>query len=53
MPAFGLFAVRYFGLPSFFQKKVLMGIFVITLTVTLGNALQIAPNHAKLRENVW
>ena len=25
----------------------------INLMVTRGNALQIAPNHAKLRENVW
>ena len=53
MPGFGLFAMRYFPLPSFFQKKVLMYIFVINLTVTHGNTLQIAPNHAKLRENVW
>ena len=30
-----------------------MYICVISFTVTPGSALQIAPNYAKLRENVW
>ena len=36
---------------QFFKK--LIDIFFINLTVPHGNPLQIAPNHAKLRENVW
>ena len=38
-----LFAKRYHALPSIFLKKILIYIFLINLTVTRGNALQIAP----------
>ena len=37
----------------YFFKKNINIYFFINLMVTRGNALQIAPNHAKLRENVW
>ena len=35
----------------FLLKNV--NVFFINLTVSRGNTLQIAPNHAKLSENVW
>ena len=34
-------------------KKYIYTIFLKKLTVTRGNALQIAQNQANLRENVW
>ena len=36
-----------------FLKKIFVYTFFINLMVTQRNALQITPNHAKLRENVW
>ena len=39
--------------PSLFLKNGLNIYSFINLTVTRTNALQVAPNHAKLRENVW
>ena len=45
LPGFRLFATRY----HHFFKKLLIYIF----HKFDGNAFQIAPNHAKLRENVW
>ena len=36
----------------FFKKNIDIHFF-INLTVTLGNSLKIAQNHAKLSENVW
>ena len=33
---------------QFSLKKILICIFFINLTIARGNALQIAPNHAKL-----
>ena len=52
LPSFGLFATCYHCY-CFFLKNLLIYIFFINLTVARGNALQIVPNHAKLRENVW
>ena len=40
------------GVTVTFLKKNMNIYFFINLMVTRGNALQIAPNHAKLRENV-
>ena len=37
---------------SFFKKKLLIYIFFINLMINRGNALQIAPNYATLRENL-
>ena len=55
LTGFVLFAMRYHhALPSFFFfffKYIY--IYIINLTVALGNALQIATHHAKLKENVW
>ena len=36
-----------------FLKKTINIYFFVNLTVTRGNALQIALNHSKLSENVW
>ena len=46
---FGLFATRYHALP-FLNISIYSFIY---LMVMCGNALQIARNHAKLKENVW
>ena len=38
---------------QFLLKNINLYFFFINLTVTRGNALEIAPNHAKLSENAW
>ena len=53
---FGLLATRYQMLPSFLKKDINIYIYIyiyINFTVTLGHSSQIAPNHPKLKKNVW
>ena len=37
----------------YFFKNIFIYIFFINLTITRSSALEIDPNHAKLRENIW